>query len=74
MPTLAALDPSLAAGIPRVALAGYIYSPVPSERLVLVEKELRREGEEVAPGLILEKLLPSGAVMNYRGTRFRMPY
>ncbi|HEY1043148.1 MAG TPA: general secretion pathway protein GspB [Telluria sp.] len=74
VPALASLPPSVAAGIPRVTLGGYIYSPVPSERLVLVDKDLRREGEEVAPGMVLEKLLPDGAVMNYRGTRFRMPY
>jgi len=28
----------------------------------------------VAPGLVLEKLLPKGAVMNFRGYRYRMPY
>ena len=74
LPTLAGLPASIASAIPRVTLGGYIYSPVPSERLLLVDKDLRREGEEVAPGLVLEKLLPAGAVMNYRGTRFRMPY
>lgn len=74
LPTLAMLPSSISAGIPRVTLGGYIYSAVPSERLLLVDKDLRREGEEVAPGLVLEKLLPAAAVMNYRGTRFRMPY
>jgi general secretion pathway protein B len=28
----------------------------------------------VAPGLLLEKLLPRAAVMNYRGTRYRVAY
>jgi general secretion pathway protein B len=35
---------------------------------------LRHEGEEVAPGLVLEKLQPKGAVMNYKGYRYRVAY
>jgi general secretion pathway protein B len=50
-----------------------MYSPNPADRLVLIDKALRREGEEVAPGLVLEKLLPRAAVLNYRGYRYRVP-
>ena len=53
---------------------GYIYSPNPAERLLLVDKMLRREGEEVAPGLVLDRLLPKAAIMNYRGYRYRVAY
>lgn len=60
--------------VPKVVFGGYIYSPNPADRLLLVDKMLRREGEEVAPGLLLEKLLPNAAVMNYRGQRYRVPY
>jgi general secretion pathway protein B len=55
-------------------VGGYIYSPNPAERLLLVDKTLRREGEEVAPGLVLERLLPKAAIMNYRGYRYRVGY
>lgn len=74
LPALAALPPSVQGTIPKITLGGYIYSPVPAERLLLIDNNLRREGEEVAAGLVLERLLPRAAVMNYRGTRFRMPY
>jgi general secretion pathway protein B len=60
--------------VPKVAFGGYIYSQNPADRLLLVNKTLRREGEEVAPGLVLERLLPKAAVMNYRGYRYRVPY
>jgi general secretion pathway protein B len=46
----------------------------PADRLLLIDKVLRHEGEEVAPGLILEQLQPKAAVMNYRGTRYRVAY
>jgi len=57
-----------------VTFGGYMYSSNPSDRLLIVDKALRHEGEEVAPGLVLEKLLPRAAVMNFRGTRYRVAY
>ena len=60
--------------IPQVAVGGYIYSKNPADRLLLVDKVLRHEGEEVAPGLTLEKLLPKEAVFNFKGYRYRVPY
>jgi general secretion pathway protein B len=60
--------------IPALAIGGYIYSKNPADRLLLVDKTLRREGEEVAPGLMLEKLQPAAAIFNYLGYRYRVPY
>lgn len=60
--------------IPPVAMSGYMYSPNPADRLVLIDKVLRREGDEVAPGLVLERLEPKGAVFAFRGYRYRIPY
>ncbi|MFM9437385.1 general secretion pathway protein B [Janthinobacterium sp. CG_23.3] len=60
--------------IPPLALGGYIYSKNPADRLLLVDKALRHEGEEVAPGLILEKLQPKSAVFSFKGYRYRVPY
>jgi len=60
--------------IPPVTVGGYIYSRNAADRLLLVDKILRHEGEEVAPGLLLEKLLPKEAVFSYKGYRYRVPY
>lgn len=60
--------------IPAVAVGGYIYSSNPADRLLLVDKVLRHEGEEVAPGLVLEKLQAREAVFSFRGYRYRIPY
>ncbi len=72
--TLQQLPEAVRREIPQVSFGGYIYSPTPGESLLLVDKTLRREGEEVAPGLVLERLMPKAAVMNYRGTRYRVAY
>lgn len=60
--------------LPKVVFGGYIYSKNAEDRLLLVDKVLRHEGEEVAPGLTLERLLPKAAVMNFRGYRYRVAY
>ena len=62
------------ASLPQVTFGGYMYSKNPADRLLLIDKSLRHEGEEVAPGLVLEKLMPKAAVMNFRGTRYRVAY
>jgi len=72
LPFLQQLPEAVQREVPRVAFGGYMYSANPADRLLLVDKSLRHEGEEVAPGLVLEKLLPRAAVMNYRGMRYRV--
>jgi general secretion pathway protein B len=74
LPFLQQLPDAQQREIPRVTFGGYMYSANPADRLLLVDKTLRHEGEEVAPGLVLEKLLPKAAVMNYRGLRYRVVY
>jgi general secretion pathway protein B len=74
LPTQRELPDALQRELPPVTFGGYIYSSNPADRLLLIDKVLRREGEDVAPGLRLEKLLPKAAVMNFRGTRYRVPY
>lgn len=68
------LPEQVRSSLPQVVFGGYMYSPNPADRLLLIDKVLRHEGEEVAPGLTLEKLLPKAAVMNFRGTRYRVAY
>ncbi|MED5598333.1 general secretion pathway protein GspB [Janthinobacterium sp. P210006] len=60
--------------IPPVTIGGYIYSKNPADRLLLIDKVLRHEGEELAPGLVLEKLQPKAAIFSFKGYRYRVPY
>lgn len=74
LPSLRELPEAIQRAVPPLAFGGYMYSKNPSDRLLLIDKSLRHEGEEVAPGLVLEKLLPKAALMNYKGYRYRVPY
>jgi general secretion pathway protein B len=72
--TLRDLPEPIQRAIPAITVGGYIYSRNPADRLLLIDKVLRHEGEEVAPGLVLDKLLPKAAVFTFRGYRYRVPY
>jgi len=72
--TLRELPEPIQRQIPPMVLGGYIYSKNPADRLLLIDKVLRHEGEELAPGLMLEKLQPKSAVFSYQGYRYRVPY
>jgi general secretion pathway protein B len=74
LPFLQQLPDAQQRDIPRVAFGGYMYSANAADRLLIVDKALRHEGDEIAPGLVLEKLLPRAAVMNFRGIRYRVAY
>jgi general secretion pathway protein B len=60
--------------IPQMSVGGYIYADKPAGRSVLINKRLMREGDQVAPDLVLERMTPNGMVFNYKGTRFRTSY
>ena len=74
IPGLRDLPEPIQRQIPAIALGGYIYSKDPADRLLLIDKVLRHEGEEVAPGLVLDKLQPKAAIFSFRGYRYRVPY
>jgi len=51
-------------------LGGSIYSARPSERSLIVNGQLCRENEVLAPGLTLEQIRPHSAVFRFKGYRF----
>jgi general secretion pathway protein B len=70
--TLRDLPEPIQRAIPQITFGGYMYSKNPADRMVLIDKILRKEGDEVAPGLVLEKLLPKAAIFTFRGYRYRV--
>ncbi|PLY41767.1 hypothetical protein CSZ94_14185 [Janthinobacterium sp. ROICE36] len=74
VPAMRDLPEPIQRQIPPVAIGGYIYSKNPADRLLLIDKVLRHEGEELAPGLVLEKLQPKAAIFSFKGYRYRVLY
>ncbi len=72
--TLRELPDQIQREIPPLAIGGYLYSGNRADRTVLINKRLLHEGDEVVPGLTLEKLMPNGMVLSYKGYRYRTSY
>jgi general secretion pathway protein B len=68
------LPPHIQNEIPALSINGYIYSANKADRTVLINNKLLREGDQVAPDLMLERLTPTGMVLNYKGYRYRTSY
>lgn len=72
--TLRDLPEHIQREIPPLVIGGYLYSSNPADRTVLINNRLLREGSDVAPGLVLERLTQNGMVLSYRGYRYRSTY
>lgn len=57
--------------IPKISISGFSRTAEPNERMVIINDRVAREGDEVANGLKVEKILADGVVFNYKGYRFR---
>ena len=62
------------AALPRIEVSGSSYSANPAHRMLIVNDQLVKEGEELAPGLTLEAIGPHSTIFNQRGTRFNVNY
>lgn len=60
----------LPSGLPAISISGYIKDQTGSN-LAIINDKLVREGEEISPGLRLEKIDGEQAILNFRGQRFR---
>jgi len=57
-------------GMPKVTISGFI-NDEQGENLAIINDKLVHEGEEVAPGLRLEKIVNENVIFSYKGQRYR---
>ncbi len=69
--SMAELPLSIQQELPAMSITVHAYSAKPADRLVGINSRLLREGDEVAPGLKLERITPDGMILNYKGYSFR---
>ena len=72
--SLAELPADVQRELPKLAISGGVYSPAPTQRLLIVNGQVLNEGAEAAPGVLLEQIRPKTAVLNFRGYRYGVPY
>jgi len=74
--------PPLASGLPEdirrqlppLVAGGAMYSESAAHRILIINGQLFREGDKIAPDLVLEQIKLRGAVLSFKGQRFRISY
>jgi general secretion pathway protein B len=58
--------------LPDFKISGHAYSQDATTRVVRINEKILQEGQDLAPGLRLEEIVPDGVVMSHNGVRFRV--
>jgi general secretion pathway protein B len=59
-------------GVAALHLDLHVYATQPQQRFVFVNSRKYKEGDTLAEGPVVEQITPDGAVLNFRGSRFRL--
>jgi len=71
-PLLKYLPEKLRDEIPEIKFAGHAYSDDPSRRMIIINQKIVREKDVIAPNLQLLTISPTGMVLRYNSTSFRI--
>jgi general secretion pathway protein B len=72
--SLAELPDDLKRSVPQLAFGGSVYSEIATQRMVIFNGQVLREGDAVTEELQLEQIRPRSAVMRLRGQRFEIVF
>lgn len=72
--TLAELPEATRRQLPPLATGGAMYSDTPSQRMLIINGQVLREGDRVAADLVLERIELKSAVLAFKGQRLRISY
>ena len=59
-------------GLPALHLDLHVYATAPQQRFIFVNSRKYREGDALQEGPVVEQITSTGAVLSYRGARFKL--
>lgn len=71
---LSQLPAELRRQLPPLKVSGSVYSPDVPARMLILDGQILREGQNAGPELLIEQIGPKAAVLSFRGQRFELPY
>jgi len=74
VPNIKDLAPDVRSQLPKLAVAGSVYSETPSARMVILNGQVFHEGEKPAPDTVLEQIRLKSAILNFRGQRYEITF
>ncbi|WP_162520712.1 general secretion pathway protein GspB, partial [Pseudaquabacterium pictum] len=69
----ASLPEAQRAALPPLAWSGVVYAERADQRLVVVNGQVAREGEQLAAGLQLLQIRPKSVLLRWQGQRIELP-
>lgn len=60
--------------LPAIAVSGAMYSETPAQRMLIINSQVFREGDQPQPELVLEEIRLKSAVFRFRGHRVLIAY
>lgn len=68
----AVLPPQLQSIAPRLSIDGFVFSPDPTQRVVIINMKLYSEGQITPDGITVEAIRQNYVICSYQGQRFRL--
>ncbi len=65
------LPASVRQAIPKLTISFHVYTSNSEDRRVMINNQMLRQGEFIAPGMVAEEITPDGVVVSYKGYRFK---
>lgn len=60
--------------LPTLTIGGAMYSEIPAQRMLIINSQVLREGDTVAPELVLEAIQLKAAIFRFKGYRYIVNY
>jgi general secretion pathway protein B len=74
VPTLSELPDDVRRELPQMVVGGAMYADTPSTRMLVINSQVLHEGDQAAPGVVLQEIRLKSAVFSYRGLRYSIAY
>ncbi len=72
-PWLSSLPPAFRSSLPPLVVNIHVYSPDQSQRILYINNRPVQRGARIEDGVVVEEIVHDGAVLQYRGQRFKLP-
>ncbi len=59
--------------LPKIIFSVHLYAPDPARRMVKINGLMKRDGDEIVTGLVLDEITSTGAIFTFQEYRFRVP-
>ena len=72
-PWLTSLPASFRKRLPALVVTVHVYTPDETQRILYINNQPYKRGEQIPGGVVVEEILPEGVLLRAHGQRFKLP-